>query len=87
MRKDVSQLGERVSAVDRDFDTQLHQKFDHEIGTLGDRHLASMPDQQQDTTVVASGPIVEIAAMLATGEGVRQAVVLNEILRRPQERW
>jgi hypothetical protein len=87
MRKDVSQLGERVAAVDREFDTQMHQKFDHEIGTLGDRHLESMQEQPSEAKVAAASPIAEIAALLATGDGVRQAVVLNEILRRPQERW
>ena len=32
-------------------------------------------------------PAAQIAAMLANPDGVRQAVIINEILRRPSDRW
>ena len=35
----------------------------------------------------ADSPAAQIAAMLTTPEGARQAIVLNEILRRPEEQW
>jgi hypothetical protein len=86
IRQEVSHLGERVTAVDRQFDTQLQQKFDHEIGTLGDRHAARVLDQDQPV-VGPVNPAVIIATLLANPDGMRQAMVINEVLRRPEERW
>jgi hypothetical protein len=86
IRQDVSHLGERVAATDRQFDTQLQQKFDHEIGTLGDRHAARMQDQDQPVAGPVN-PAIVIATLLANPDGMRQAMVINEVLRRPEERW
>jgi hypothetical protein len=83
---EASRLGERVAAVDKQFDAQLQQKFDHEIGTLGDRRAAGEPDQPPPAEA-ASDPLGQIATLLASADGMRQAVLLNEILRRPEERW
>jgi hypothetical protein len=85
IRKEVSRLGESVIAADRQFDTQLQQKFDHEVGSLRTHHLAGVQDRQ--TADKADTPASQIAAMLASPDGVRQAIVINEILRRPDERW
>jgi hypothetical protein len=38
-------------------------------------------------TPVDNSPVGQIAAMLASPGGVRQAMVINEILRRPSDRW
>jgi hypothetical protein len=86
IRQEVSHLGERVTAVDRQFDSQLQQKFDHEIGTLGDRHAARVQDQDQPVAGPVN-PAVIIATLLANPDGMRQAMVINEVLRRPEERW
>ncbi|HEY4232567.1 MAG TPA: hypothetical protein VGM76_04020 [Lacipirellulaceae bacterium] len=82
---EAERLGERVAAVDRQFDTQLQQKFDHEIGTLGDRYASRVQDQQPAAAAV--NPAVLIANLLGSPDGMRQAIVLNEVLRRPEERW
>jgi hypothetical protein len=86
IRNEVSHLGDRVAQADRQFSTQLQQKFDHEIGTLGDRHAERMQDQQQPVAAPVN-PAVQIANLLASPDGMRQAVVINEVLRRPEERW
>jgi hypothetical protein len=79
----ASQLGRRIVADDQLFDSQVHAKFDHAVGTLGGAaSTAAVAAETQTGT-----PAAQIAAMLANPEGVRQAVILNEILRPPSERW
>lgn len=84
-QKEVADLGSRVKQADAQFDVQLHQKFDHELSRFGDKSAAatSPPTAPAET----KSPASQIAAMLASADGVRQAVVLNEILNRPTDRW
>jgi hypothetical protein len=83
--EEVSHLGERVKQADEQFDIQLQQKFDHELSSLAERRAP----QTQAEAAVAPVPsqAAQIAALLASTDGVRQAIVLNEILRRPEDRW
>ena len=85
IREEVSQLGQAVITADQQFDVQLQQKFDHELGTLGPSRAARILDQQPQKP--AETPASQIAAMLANPDGVRQAIIVNEILRRPDVRW
>jgi hypothetical protein len=82
MTQQASSLGRRIIAEDQQFDQQLKAKFDHTVGTLASEaaDVALVP-VTQDT------PAAQIAAMLANPEGVRQAIVLNEIMQRPTDRW
>lgn len=82
-REEVADLGQRVQQADEQFDIQLHKRFDHELGTLGSRSSAS----EQPAEPAAPTPAANIAAMLASPAGMQQAIVLNEILRRPTDRW
>jgi hypothetical protein len=80
----ASQLGKRIITEDEQFDVQLKAKFDHSVGTLS----SSRPSDAPSTPAQASEtPAGQIAAMLASPGGVRQAIVLNEVLRRPTDRW
>jgi hypothetical protein len=79
----ASQLGERVIQADEQFDVQLKAKFDHRLGTLASERDAG----QQERLAAADTPARQIAAMLADPAGVRQAIVLSEILNRPSDRW
>ena len=82
--KEVADLGARVKQADEQFDRQLQKKFDHELGTLGSRPSATPPAEPATQT---PSPAAQIAAMLSNPDGVRQAVILNEILHRPSDRW
>lgn len=84
-RQEVADLGERVRQADEQFDAQLHQKFDHELGSLAAHRPTSASDQPP--TAERAPFATPIATLLASPEGVRQAIVLNEILRRPEDRW
>ncbi len=79
-------LGQRIIEEDKQFDVQLNAKFDHELGSLGtDRSSASQPQPTESQDVTS--PAALVAAMLASPDGARQAIILNEVLRRPTELW
>ncbi len=77
----TSHLGETVAGADERLAARLQAKFDHQVGRL----------DHEDRPVKPAKPVSSIAAdiakMLSSPQGVRQAVVLNEILTRPEERW
>lgn len=77
-------LGQRIIEDDKQFDQQLRAKFDHTVGTLGGTPMMTDP---QPTAPERPSPAAQIAAMLTNPEGVRQAVLLNEIMNRPSDRW
>ncbi len=79
----ASHLGQRIVNEDLQFDTQLKAKFDHVLGSLAE----SGSTTQSPPTPPPDTPASQIAALLANPEGVRQAVLVNEILRRPSDRW
>jgi hypothetical protein len=79
------QLGEEVDLADDKLEARLHQTFDHKLGqlkktastTAATPHVAPSPD------VTAS----ELISMLRSPESIRDAFVMSEIFRRPDERW
>jgi hypothetical protein len=79
----VSHLGQRIIEDDQQFDVQLKAKFDHSLGTLAEKPVVT----SEPPPVSSDSPAAQIAALLASPDGVRQAIVLNEILRRPSDRW
>ena len=81
--RQVSNLGQRIIAEDAQFDVQLKAKFDHSVGTLA----GSTVSETELVPVARVTPASQIAAMLANPDGVRQAVILNEVLNRPTDRW
>jgi hypothetical protein len=94
--KRSTQLGSEVAQADREIDQRLHQVFDHHVS-----NLELMPGEAATAPVVVAPlelteqSLLDIPATFATGlsdlladpDSVRQAIVLNEILHRPEERW
>lgn len=79
----ASHLGERIQRADDRLTSRLKRKFDHDVSKLDDR-----PTVQDD--VVASVKQEEVSRfaqdlvdMLRTPKSVRQAVLIGEILNRP----
>ncbi len=88
-----SRLGGEVVQADEQFEEHVHQVFDHTLGQLGQAvkevpAAAPMADLS-GTAPVEMPPTVAVgwAAMLSNAESVAQAIVLSEIIRRPEERW
>ena len=85
-----------MAQADREIDQRLHQVFDHNVS-----NLELMPGEAATAPVVVAPlelteqSLLDIPATFATGlsdlladpDSVRQAIVLNEILHRPEERW
>ncbi len=83
MAEHAASLGQQIIRDDAQFDVQLKAKFDHTVGTLAGSSVPAV----DLVPVAADSPAAQIAAMLAKPDGVRQAIVLNEILNRPSDRW
>lgn len=83
----ASQLGQRIASEDQQFDVQLRAKFDHTLGTLAGGPVPAAAEPASSGPLPSDTPAAQIAALLANPTGIRQAVLINEILRRPSERW
>jgi hypothetical protein len=78
-----SQLGKRIIDEDQQFDVELKARFDHALGSLA----GSVNPVAEEQVAHVDSPAQQIAAMLANPVGVRQAMIVNEILSRPSDRW
>lgn len=79
----ANHLGGRIESADERADQRIHDKFDHNIGDLKVGNLVS--DDQ--SSIDQSDEIAPIAASLFEAfrnpSSIRQAILLNEILTRP----
>jgi hypothetical protein len=80
----AQRLGEEVAQADDRIQAQLQQKFDHRVGTLTPVSASTVVPASAAT---ASSAAREFRELLARPGGMRQIVIANEILRRPEERW
>ncbi len=86
---DTRILGERsgqptqAEQESRLLQSHVQQTFDHQLGRLAQR----TPDAPTAGESPAPISAESIAELLANPENVRGAVVLNEILQRPTDRW
>ena len=94
-RRRAAELGEEVAQTDEQLEQRLHTKFDREVSRLTDRpgESASMPragqaEEPEDRLAeLPSTAAAGLAAMLSRPESIRQAIVISEILTRPEGRW
>jgi len=70
-------LGDEVALADDRLESHLHEKFGHQLGKL--QHREAEVSTSKRTDVAA-----ELADMLRSPQGIRQLIVANEILRRPE---
>lgn len=86
--------GETALADDR-MAEHVHEVFDHQVSRLADTpgESASLPAAEEAetpddrVTPIPATAAAGLAAMLADPGSLRQAIVLNEILQRPEEHW
>lgn len=75
-------LGEEVDATDTKMQAHLHQVFDHKLGQLkssgGETALVTADQTAGELS------LVEIHRMLRSPASVRDAIIMSEILRRPE---
>ena len=80
----AQRLGEEVAQADDRMQAQLQQKFDHRVGTLTPVSASTVVPA---AAAAAGSAAREFRELLARPGGMRQIVIANEILRRPEERW
>jgi hypothetical protein len=91
------QLGGDVAKADQAIDQHLHQKFDHRVSRLetvpGETAIPPTVGKSEELAGVAPESFIEATPTLLIGlfeqmnspESLAQIVILNEILRRPDE--
>lgn len=82
----ASHLGEELSQTDERLEARLHEKFDHRMGTLSARRQAREAADADKNEYVNSAAD-NLFDLISTPQGVQQAILLNEILTRPADRW
>jgi hypothetical protein len=84
-RDHASRLGAEVGQADDKLQERLHEKFDRDLGRI---HGDTVTD---DTGVGRPGGVpstaTEIVEVFRNPKSIRQAIILNEILKRPEHRW
>jgi hypothetical protein len=87
-------LGEQLAQADERLESHLQDVFQHRLGTLaGDEgRPESAVDQGTDAGVWAgrrsANPIaMELHELLSNPQKLQAAIVISEILRRPDDRW
>lgn len=86
----IGQLAQSVNEID----SHVQQVFDHRLGQLGAPipavsgvSASATATGSQDTQALAPTLASEISALLANPRSLQGAIILNEILSRPEERW
>jgi hypothetical protein len=87
----AQRLGERAGQADDDMESHLRQVFEHRVGKLPSMESRSVPLSERSAASTASvegiTPAAEIAGTLRHPQTIRQAIILSEILGRPDHRW
>ncbi|MCH8839965.1 MAG: hypothetical protein IH831_04680 [Planctomycetes bacterium] len=79
IKEHTSHLGEEVALADDHLEAHLEEAFSGQLGSL----------QHRKQEAVEQGPSIaeEIRNLISQPTGMRQMIVANEILRRPEDRW
>lgn len=94
---DTSRFGDRAEHLVDDIakgdvvrEAHRKQVFEHQLGRLADtstRAAQPAPPPVVLTAAEAEAAAVPLAALLANPQSLKQAIVLNEVLARPEHRW
>jgi hypothetical protein len=81
-----------VDSADEQMEQHLHQTFDRQLGRLGAASESasagiSSTDQAATASKQAVSASVAIAALLRDPRSARNAIILQEVLARPESRW
>jgi hypothetical protein len=82
-------IDEDLTAADRQREQHRKEVFGHRVGTLTDTSVFEVEPTEQSANIVtqtaAAG--LPLASLLGSPDSLRRAIVLNEILTRPEQRW
>ena len=74
-------LGEEVDLADDKLEAHLHEVFDHQLGRLKKSTIEAGAQGRQAAVEVTAG---QLQQMLRTPQSIRDAIIMSEILRRPE---
>lgn len=91
----AAQLGEETAQADDRLEARLHQTFDHQLGRLQQASTAGPQATARTATDVAAAVttaagnemLAFLVGALRSPQQVRQAIILSDILQRPEHRW
>jgi hypothetical protein len=81
------QLGAEVDRADDKMEARLHQVFDHSVGQLKKQATDSIPKTPEGADIAPALTSANLAELMRSPPAIRSAIVLGEILHRPEERW
>lgn len=83
-------LADDIVRADQQMEEHLQKAFSRKVGTLGDsepRAAAPVTDAEPVAQAERSPAATALAGLLSNPQNLKQAIVLNEILQRPESRW
>jgi hypothetical protein len=81
-------LGEEVDRADDKLEARIHQVFDHKVGNLKKSTMEAAAASPSQAAREATLPgAATIARMLADPQSLRNALIMVEILKRPEQNW
>ena len=83
-------LADDIVRADQEMEQHLQKAFNRRLGTLGDTAEASsspVTDVEPETSTPRSPAADTLGSLLSNPQNIKQAVILNEILQRPEHRW
>lgn len=86
LAEQAAHLGEGIAGADDRLEARLHDKFDHRLGKI--HRKEELPEEEEKPAMGSAADLAgasRIKDLLSRPGGVREAVVLSEILRRPSD--
>ncbi len=85
----AAHLVDDVSKNDAEREAHRKQVFEHKLGRLTDTSTAAAasPAAGEPSNTEVAAAVVSLASLLANPQNLKQAIVLSEILSRPEHRW
>ena len=79
----ADRLGDRIAGASQRIDTAIHQRLDHDVSRIDDRPTIT-DDPRQGVVGHETAPLAaDLLEMLASPKSIRQAILITEVLNRP----
>jgi hypothetical protein len=84
-------LADDIVKADQQMEQHLQKAFNRRVGTLSDNQTEAAGPVTDVTTApelpASSSAAASLSALLSNPQSIKQAIILNEILARPEHRW
>jgi len=83
----AAHLTDEISRADAERELHRKRMFGHQIGKLPSERSLPSDEKATSTAPAVMGPATGGLGGLLHGDALRNAIILNEILSRPEDRW